>query len=94
MQRGKTVAIRKREIKRFRYKVVQQRERQKTFYSVISPKGTTLFEVVKFQQGEVAAMNRRECWYCNRVVIKVVDGRIVLDCYTNHPEGTDVQRME
>lgn len=89
----KTVGIHKRELRNVGYTVKQKRDNRRTFYSVISQKGKTVLEVVKFQ-GKVTAMNRKEYLYGDKAVIKFEEGKAVIECYTYCPGGIVVERVE
>lgn len=89
----KTVGIQKKELRNVGYTVKQERNNRKTFYSVISRKGKTVLEATKFQ-GKVIAMNREEYLYCDKAVIKMEQGKAVIECYTYCPGGIVVERIE
>ena len=89
----KTVGIHKKELRNAGYTVVQERSDRKTFYTVISPKGKTVLEAVKFQR-RVTAMNREKYLCCDKAVIKFEQGKAAIDCYTYCSEGLVVERIE
>ncbi len=89
----KTIGIHKRGLRNAGYTVKQERNSRRTFYTVISPKGETVLEAIKFQ-GEVIAMNREKYLYCDKAVIKMEQGRAVIECHTYCPGGIAVRTVE